>query len=89
MNLAKIFIVNAVAVENDSESTFLYVFNLSGLVFSKASVSVIACIVMHITMLTLHVIGLIVIVRYAGLFVIVLHVYLTKVIKIGTNVLKV
>ena len=33
MNLAKIFIVNAVAVENDSESTFLYVFNLSGLVF--------------------------------------------------------
>ena len=38
MNLAKIFIVNAVAVENDSESTFLYVFNLSGLVFSKASV---------------------------------------------------
>ena len=35
MNLAKIFIVNAVAVENDSESTFLYVFNLSGLVFSN------------------------------------------------------
>ena len=34
----KNFIVNAVAVENDSESTFLYVFNLSGLVFSKASV---------------------------------------------------
>ena len=33
MNLAKFFIVNAVAVENDSESTFLYVFNLSGLVF--------------------------------------------------------
>ena len=29
MNLAKIFIVNAVAVENDSESTFLYVFNFS------------------------------------------------------------
>jgi len=38
MNLAKNFIVNAVAVENDSENTFLYVFNLSGLVFSKASV---------------------------------------------------
>jgi len=38
MNLAKIVIVNAVAVENDSESTFLYVFNLSGLVCSKASV---------------------------------------------------
>ena len=34
MNLAKIFIVNAVAVVNDSESTFLYVFNLSGLLIN-------------------------------------------------------
>jgi len=36
MNLAKFFIVNAVAVENDSESTFLYVFNLSGIVHGES-----------------------------------------------------
>ena len=45
MNLAKKFIVvHAVAVENDSESMFQYVFNLSGLAFSKASVPRLTCI---------------------------------------------